>query len=205
MKKGLVFLALLLLALAACGGQAKADSKPASYEGQLLGAVFDPPRKMDDFTLSATQGETFTLSEQRGKLVLLYFGYMTCPDVCPTTSATLSQVYKHLGELAEQVEVVFVTVDPERDTLERLTLYMNAFNENFVALRGDDIQPVLDGFGATATKRVVGDSPLSYLMDHTASVFLIGQDGKLIEQFIYGTRYQDILHDVRLILGEENS
>lgn len=201
MKKLLIFLSLcLFLVLAGCSSEAKA--KPASFTGQLRGAVVEPPRKIQDFTLPSTTGDDFTLSAYKGKVVLFYFGYMTCPDVCPTTFADLRQVYTHLGDLADKVQVVFVTVDPERDTLERLTLYTRGFHEDFIAVRGegDTLQAILDNFGVKATRRVVGESALSYLIDHTASIFLVGPDGRLLEQFMYGTRYQDIVQDVTLIL-----
>lgn len=203
----ILFPLFLCLVLVGCGGGARADNQPSNpdYLGELRGAVVNPPRKINDFTLPATSGEDFTLSEHQGKVVLFYFGYMTCPDVCPTTFADLRQVYTHLGELAEKVKVVFVTVDPERDTLDRLTLYTQGFHEDFIALRGEgeSLQAMMDDFGVKATRRVVGESALSYLIDHTASIFLVGPQGRLVEQFLYGTRYQDIVHDINLILSSK--
>ena len=134
--------------------------------------------------------------------MLLYFGYLTCPDVCPTTLAELQNVYTRLDQPAAQVKVVFVSVDPERDTLENMTRYTNAFHADFIAARteGDTLKALMQQFGVTAERRQVADSPLSYLIDHTASIFLIAPDGRLLAQYLYGTDYRDILHDVQAIL-----
>ncbi|KAB2852479.1 MAG: SCO family protein [Anaerolineae bacterium] len=126
---------------------------------------------------------------------------MTCPDVCPTSGAHLKLVYEELNQ-PDDLAVVFVTVDPERDSLERLRLYIKLFNEDFVALRGEGeaLQNVLNQFGVVAIRRQVGESALSYLMDHTASIFLVNQEGYLVSQFIFGLGAEDILHDVELLL-----
>jgi protein SCO1/2 len=166
--------------------------------------VVNPPRTLADFSLASTTGETFTLSEHQGQIILLYFGYRTCPDICPTTFSTMKRVYQELGEPADKVKVVFVTVDPERDTLENMTLYTSAFHDDFIGLRddGEPLKQIMSEFGVVATRRKVGESALSYLIDHTASVFLIGADGKLLAQYLYGTDYRDYVHDVKLLLTE---
>ncbi len=186
--------------------EAQEDTEVVSEAGydadDLWGGVLNPPRELADFTLPSTTGEDFVLNEHRGEVLLFYFGYMTCPDVCPTTGAELKRAYEELGPLADRVTVVFVTVDPERDTLDRVMLYLGLFNEDFVGLRGegDDLQALMEQFGVYAERQQVGESALSYLMDHTASIFLVGPDGRLIEQFLYGTPYTDIVHDLRVIL-----
>lgn len=180
--------------LVGCGSAAQAED--------LRGAVINPPRPIPDFTLTSSDGAAFRLGDQRGKVVLLYFGYMTCPDVCPTTMADLQRAYQALTP-AEQARVVvaFVSVDPQRDTPERLQLYTAAFHADFIGLYSqDDLQPVLDAFGVQVTRRAV-DSALGYLIDHTASVFLIAPDGKLSVQFLYGTPYADMLHDVQALIA----
>lgn len=196
-----IILVGLLLAGCRSDPSTAAQSGPA-YASNLRGAIFDPPREIADFTLMSTQGEPFTLSDHRGEVILIYFGYRTCPDFCPTTFVELRQVYLELNEPAESVKVVFVTVDPERDTLENLTLYTSNFHRDFIGLRaeGDTLAQVMAQFGIVAVRRQLADSPLSYLIDHTVSIFLIGPDGRLQAQYLYGTDYRDILHDVRLIL-----
>ncbi|CAG0995931.1 SCO1 protein [Anaerolineae bacterium] len=202
---GLMLVALFLAPiLVACGQTTQAedrlDQSTPSLQEQIRGAVIVPPRQIEDFTLPSTDGE-FRFSDLRGKLVLIYFGYMTCPDVCPTSGAHLKRVYEEINR-PDDLAVVFVTVDPERDTLDRLRPYIKLFNEDFVALRGegDALQEVFTQFGVVAIRRQVGESALSYLMDHTASIFLVNQEGLLISQFIFGLGADDILHDVELLL-----
>ena len=173
-----------------------------SYTSQLRGAVFEPPRSIADFSVASTTGEDFTLSQHRGQIILLYFGYRSCPDFCPTTFTELRRVYAELNEPADKLKVIFVTIDPERDTLETMRQYTQAFNEDFIGLRaeGQALQQLEDQFGVVAKRQVVGESALSYLFDHTASIFLIGPDGQLEAQYLYGTDYRDIVHDLRLML-----
>jgi protein SCO1/2 len=188
-------LVLIVLLLAACSP----SNDAYSYSSQLYGAVFSPPRVLEDFSLPSTEGENFTLSEHRGEVILLYFGYLACPDFCPTTFGELRRVYRELGEPADRLKIVFVSVDPERDSLERLTNYTHAFHEDFIGLRpeGDKLQAIESAFGIVAERNYVGES---YTIDHTASLFLIGVNGELEAQYLYGTSYEDILHDLRLIL-----
>lgn len=188
----------VLLLLTACGST---NSEP-DYSSQLEGAVLDPPREIDDFSIMSTEGEEFILSEHRGEVILLYFGYRACPDFCPTTFAELKRVYDDLEEPAEKVTIVFVTVDGERDTLESLTLYTHAFHDDFIGLRpeADELESLMAQFGVVAEKRVLGESALSYLYDHTATLFLINPQGELEVQYLYGTSYRNIVNDVRLIL-----
>jgi protein SCO1/2 len=213
MIKRVSLMILAMLVLAACGGNppaptpsptaAPTDAPAAnSYMDSLRGAAFDPPRALADFEVPSTTGEPFKLSDHRGEVILLYFGYRTCPDFCPTTLLELQSVYADLDEPADKVKVIFVTIDPERDTLENMKQYTGAFNEDFLAVRaeGEELQALIDAFGVVAEKRVVGESALSYLFDHTASIFLIGPDGELEAQYLYGSDYRDIVHDVQLIL-----
>lgn len=199
-------LLVIIVVITGCSSSVKADverqsASQADFELELRGAALTPPRQLDDFVLPSTTGE-FRLSSDQGKVVLLFFGYLSCPDVCPGTAANLRWVYENLGEQSNQVQVVFVTVDPERDTLERLDIYLSLFHEDIIGVRaeGETLQRLMDQFGARAEKQVLDDSAMTYLMDHTASVFLIDQDHTLIEQFMFGTPPDDILRDVQLIL-----
>lgn len=211
--KWLAIILVSLLVLAGCGGD---DPDPTQtpptatvetptvypYSGELRGAVLNPPRPIDNFTFTASVDDTFTLSDHQGEIILIYFGYRACPDFCPTTFAELRLVYEALEEPADQLKIIFVTVDPERDTLDMLGPYTQYFHDDFIALReeGDPLQQLMDQFGVVAEKQVVGESALSYLIDHTASLFLIGPDGKLQVQYLYGTDRRDIIHDLQLIL-----
>ncbi len=193
---------ILLVTLFVLAGCSAAPTATPSLTTKLRGAVFDPPRPLADFSVSSSTGAPFTLSAYRGQIVLLYFGYLTCPDLCPTTLSELKNIYRRLNQPAQQVKVLFISVDPERDTLEKMTRYKDNFNTDFIAGRaeGDALKQVMGEFGVTAVKRPVGDSPDSYLIDHTASIFVIGPDGRLLEQYLYGTDYRDIVADVQAIL-----
>lgn len=188
----------VLMLLSACS----TTNSEADYINQLAGAVLDPPREIDDFSVMSTEGEDFTLSEHRGEVVLIYFGYRACPDFCPTTFAELKRVYTDLGEPADNVTIVFVTVDSERDTLEGLTLYTHAFHEDFIGLRPDEAQldSLMEQFGVVAERRAIDESGSIYLYDHTATLFLINPQGQLEVQYLYGTPYDNIVNDVNLIL-----
>lgn len=198
-----MFLLLVgFILLAGCSSAPAATPTP-SYLDQLNGAVVDPPRTLAAFDLVSTAGGMFDLNDYNGKVILLYFGYRSCPDFCPATFSDLRRVKDDLGaDLSQRVQVAFVTIDPERDTLDLLGMYATAFDPSFIGLRGegDTLQAVMDQFGVVAEKQQLGDSAMSYLMDHTASVFLIDPQGRLLSQYLYGTSYTDIVHDVRLIL-----
>jgi protein SCO1 len=191
----------ILLGLTACdSANVKND-----YVSELQGAVINPPRVLDDFTLMSTTGEEFTLSEHRGEAIIIYFGYRACPDFCPMTFSELKRVYADLDEPADKMKVVFVSIDPERDDLESLTLYTNAFHEDFIGLRSDDkeLERLMDQFGVVAEKQVLGDSALAYLYDHTATLFLINPKGELEVQYLFGTPYRSIVNDVSVMLDIE--
>jgi protein SCO1 len=195
---GVIIAAVFLLNRAAEDSQPEEAARTLS---PLRGSLYEPPAPIADFTLPATHGD-FTYNEHRGKVMLFYFGYMTCPDYCPTTMAELQRVYRELSpEEQAQVEVIFFTVDPERDTLERMTPYLAAFHEDFIGVQPEALgmYDVLNQFGVTAVKQPV-DSALGYLMDHTVSVFMVDADGWLITRYPYETPYEDILHDVRMVL-----
>ena len=190
--RAVVGLTLLVMVLLACGSP--------SFRGSPL----DDPVAVPDFTLTNQYGETFRLSDQRGNVVLLFFGYTSCPDVCPTTLATWRKVHEGLGDDADQVRFVFVTVDPERDTPERLGLHVNAFNPDFVGLAGtqEELQPVYDVFNVFFEKDESSGSALGYLVSHTATAFLIDRDGMWRLRIPYGTEAVDIVHDIQPLLAD---
>jgi protein SCO1/2 len=171
--------------------------------GASRGSAIDPPLPLEDFSMPSTTGDDYILSEETGKVKLVYFGYLTCPDFCPTTMADLTRVYRALGEPQDDLTVMLITVDPERDEMARLGAYVGAFHDDFIGLRGDDdaLQALMAQFGAVAVRRDV-DSALGYLVDHTASVFMIDQNDNIVYRFAYGTDADGITEDVRALLGE---
>jgi protein SCO1/2 len=140
------------------------------------------------FTLVDQDGERRSLSQLRGKLVLLYFGYAYCPDVCPTDLMAIGELIRSLGPEGDQLEPVFITLDPERDTREVLRAYAGSFHPRFVALSGteDEIRRVATSYKVSFEKvRPPGTG--TYLIDHTAYVFLLDRAGRFVTLFPPGT------------------
>jgi len=169
---------------------------------EFAGQVVDPPLPPMDFTLRASNGSDFRLSQQRGKIVLLSFGYTFCPDVCPTTLVELSQVRTRLREAAKRVQVVFITLDPERDTPERLAIYAKAFDPTFIGLTGSEEQlaQVRSIYGVIAEKQVVTGTSASYLIAHSAYTYVIDREGQLRVQFPFGMSIEEMADDILQLL-----
>lgn len=177
-------------------------AKPASFRGTTYAEPYPPA---SEFVLTRGDGSSFQLSQMRGQVVLLFFGYTSCPDVCPTTLAELNQAMKQLGGDAEKVQVVFVSVDPKRDTPERVQEYVSHFNPAFIGLSGSEAEltKVWREYGVFR-EIVEGTSALGYIVNHTARVTLIDADGNLRISFSFETPVDDIVHDLNLILKESN-
>ncbi|MED5618461.1 SCO family protein [Ideonella sp. BN130291] len=195
-RRALVAAAALAATLWATEGHAAAPGATPP----LKAGVFEPPRLAPPVLLEGSDGRAFDLSRHRGKVVLLSFGFSSCPAVCPTTLATLAQARKALGADAKDVQVVFVTVDPERDTVQRLKDYMAAFDPGFIGATGrpEALARVRASFGATATKVTSG---AAYGFDHTSSVYLIDRAGRLVGMMPYDHPAKDYVHDLRLLLA----
>jgi protein SCO1/2 len=156
-----------------------------------------------DFQLQSHTGQPFSLSELRGRVVLLFFGYTYCPDVCPTTLSTMAQVQRLLGPDADRVTSLFVSVDPERDDAERLREYIGHFEARTIAVTGSKAQldAVVKQYAAYYEK-VASDSATSYTVDHTSRLYLIDTRGRLRHLFRYGDEAAVIAEGVRLALRE---
>ena len=163
----------------------------------LHGTVFIPLLPVIDFALQTAYDEVFRLSEQKGKIVLLFFGYTSCPDVCPTTLAIFKQVNQRLGDDAQKVRFVMITADPDRDTPEKVTAYVAQFNSEFIGLSGNlsDLESIWKELGVFVEKQDSG-SAAGYLVSHTASVFVIDQNGNLLMMLPYGTSAIDMADDL---------
>jgi protein SCO1/2 len=168
----------------------------------LHGIQLQSPRIADDFTLTTSTGETMSLSDFRGKYVVLFFGYTYCPDVCPTTLSDLHQMLKELGaKRAEDIQVIMVSVDPDRDTPEQLATYLNYFDTRFIGMTGtvEDIQPVASQFGIFF-ERQPGSTDTTYLVDHTVATTVIDPKGYVREIFTYGVTGADMASDIAYLM-----
>ncbi|WP_322091512.1 SCO family protein [Paraburkholderia bannensis] len=161
----------------------------------------------NNFSLPDSNGKTRTMADFKGKVVVLFFGYTHCPDVCPTTMAELSQALQQLGPDADKrVQVIFVSVDPERDTPQILGQYVSAFNPTFIALRpADDAQlkQVTKDFRVYYAK-VPGKTPDGYTMDHTAASYVFDTTGKLRLFARDGQGVTPWVHDLKILLGSND-
>ncbi|MET0355186.1 MAG: SCO family protein [Cellvibrio sp.] len=170
----------------------------------LKSGVFDPPRMAPDFLLPSSLGSDFTLSSQRGKLVVLGFGFSQCTDVCPVTLANLAKARKQLGDAANEMQVVYVTVDPANDNPQRLNEYLRVFDSSFVGISGTDAQlsKLRDEYGILATKAVAKNGKAGYEVHHSSYVYLIDRSGRLRVLVPFGKSPEDIAHDVKILLNE---
>ncbi len=167
--------------------------RPYSYHGLLMQST-EPP---GDFTLIDHNGNRMHLSDYEGKWVILYYGYTFCPDVCPTTMLQLGRMMPLLGKKADDVQVFMISVDPERDTPERLKEYVTYFHPSFIGLTGtpEEIADAAAPFGIYYKKQEV-EGASGYLMDHTASVTVLGPDGRVRLIWPYGTTSEEMAEDL---------
>lgn len=183
----------VVFALAGCGKDAPAfDNLDITGNSQFGSA----------FALPDTNGKTRTLGDFKGKAVVLFLGYTHCPDVCPTTMAELSQAMQQLGPDAARVQVLFVTIDPARDTPQVLSQYVQAFNPSFIGLRPSEAQ--LAKFAKDFRiyyAKVPGKTPDGYTMDHTAASYVFDPSGKLRLFARDGQGAQVWVHDLKLLLS----
>ena len=197
-RKALLFgLAALTLIGLIAGISLLLTSRPRFY-----GAVIEPALPAPEIVLRDANGKTFRLSGLHGKVVLLFFGYAFCPDVCPTTLADLRVARAQLTKAeAENVQVVFITVDPQRDTPQNIQEYVLRFDPTFIGLSGSeaDLAPVWSAYGIfreLATPSAEG----YYLVSHTARVYLIDPQGNLFLSYSFGTPPNDVASDLRQLL-----
>ena len=186
---------LVLITLAACDDYRKPPFKTTDITGADFGK---------GFTLADTTGRATSLSDFKGKVVVLFFGFTHCPDICPGTLSELALVKRELGAVGDRLQVVFVTLDPERDTPEVLDQYVPAFDASFVGLSGDP-----EAIARTAKEfkvfyqKVPGTTPENYTLDHTAAAFVFDPTGRLRLFASSGQGPDALVHDIRLLLDEK--
>lgn len=188
---GACALALSLVGLSACS-----EPKPAFKAVDITGADYAKELNLPD-----QNGQVRKLKDFSGKLVVVFFGYTQCPDVCPTTMQELAEVKRLLGPDGDKLQAVFVTVDPERDTTELLKAYVENFDASFVALRPTQEQlPAIAKEFKIYFKRVEGKTPTSYTMDHSAGSYTFDTQGRVRLFNRYGMGAQALADDFKLLL-----
>lgn len=190
-------LLLSLSALAACSDSATNAAKPAFSNIDITGADYAKELPLPD-----VDGKTRTLSEFQGKVVIVFFGFAQCPDVCPTTMAEIAEVRQKLGAAGAKVQPIFITVDPERDTPQVLKEYVQPFGGDVVALRGslEQTQAAAKSFKVFFAK-VPGKTEGSYTIDHTAGSFVFDTKGRVRLFVRYGGGAGALMQDLKLLLA----
>ena len=186
------FLAILCLVLTACSP--KSEFKNIDITGSTAFGK--------DFSLVDPDGKVRTLADFKGKVVVMFFGYTQCPDICPTTLTEMQQVMTLLGPQSDKVQVLFVTVDPERDTAEILKQYVPAFDSRFLGLRPEDeaaLEKVTKDF-KIYYKKVPGTKPGSYTMDHSAGSYAFDPESRLRLYIKHAQGPETLAHDLKELL-----
>lgn len=187
----IVILAVLALMTAACSGTRVS-------QGDLMGVAMAEPTPKPAFTLTDTEGQPFHFAEEtEGKLTLLYFGYTYCPDICPVHLAQIAEALEQMPQVS--AEVVFVSVDPERDTPERIREFLDNFDRSFVGLTGtpEQIRAAEDAVGVPPSVKE-GDGE-NYTVGHAGQVFAWAPDGLLYAQYPFGTRQSTWVNDLEML------
>jgi protein SCO1/2 len=197
-RRHVLALAAASLAVAALAGCQKAAPAHKFNAVDLTGAEYARQFDLPDFN-----GKSRTLADFAGKVVVVFFGYTQCPDACPTTMAELAQVKKLLGSDSGRVQVLFITVDPERDTAALLKNYVAAFGSDFIALRGDpaQVKAVTREFKVFYEK-VPGTTPDNYTIDHTAGTYVFDTKGRVRLFARNGMPPEQLADDVKALLAE---
>lgn len=175
----------------------------ACTPAELVGTEMSEPFPAPDFTLTYVDGRDISISDFQGKIVLLYFGYTFCPDVCPSTLLDLKRAVNELGDEGENVQVMMVSVDPKRDTPEVVAEYAAHFHPTFIGLSGteEEIAQAAGLYGIYYEAHE-GTAESGYLVDHTASVILIDKAGNFRATYSFGTTPEEFVHDLQILLKE---
>jgi protein SCO1 len=194
-RKPLSLLIALLTLLAVATGCKR-------QEPDFKTGVFDPPREAPNFQLDGSDGSEISLAEYRGKVVALAFGFSHCPRVCPVTLAHLTEVARKLGGAAKDLQVIFVTVDPDRDSPARLREFLDYFNPAFRGATGkpEQLAALEKQYGVIANRVASEDPALGYEMHHSSSIYLVDRAGMLRVLVPFGRPTEDLLHDVQKLL-----
>lgn len=178
------------------------DAMFGSNSKNRSGVIVGAPQIGGEFTLTNNKGQVVTEKDFKGKLMLVFFGYTFCPDVCPTEMNVFVNVVQGLGDAAKDIVPVFITVDPKRDTVEVMDEFVQAFHPSIVGLTGTETQinsvkKAFRAYGQTVNEK---DDPEFYLVDHTSFTYLMDKDGTLSTVFSYGTSPEEIIEKIKDVL-----
>ena len=173
-------------------------------EYTFQGSLIEPAVPAPQFELTDMNGNPFQLNQLEDQVVVMFFGYTSCPDVCPVTLTEFLQIRSKLGQAAAHVSFVFITVDPERDTAERMRKYLTNFDPEIIGLTGErsELEPVWVDYGVYQA-RVEGSSDENYLVDHSSRVYVIDRDGNLRLTYLFGTDSKLITDDIRHLVSQD--
>lgn len=190
----LLCLPALVIHLAACESGAPAET--------VQSGLFDPPRVAPAFTLQGSNGKPVSLADHRGKIVILEFGFTFCEQVCPVTLAHMVEVFKRLGDSAKDVQLVFVSVDPARDTPQRLAEFLGAFNPSFLGATGapEVLAAMRKDYGIVAEQVASTNPRLGYAVNHSSFIYLVDRKGMLSALVPFDRAVGDIVKDIELLL-----
>jgi protein SCO1 len=192
MNRILPFLCLSLLPVGLAAEEARA----------FKGGVFDPPRDAPELALDASDGTELNLSGYRGKVVVLGFGFTSCPEICPTTLAVLAAARRKLEADADELQVIYITVDPQTDTPERMRSYLGGFDASFIGGTGTEaeLEAVRREYGVIASRKPAG---AGYSYAHSSYTYLIDRAGRIRALMPYGHSVEDFVHDLRILIEEQ--
>lgn len=202
MKRWTVIIAALALAIAGFGGMAWWASQGRAHA--FSGIVAEPPAPVADFTLTANTGQPLALSDLHGQWTMVFYGYTSCPDVCPTTLATLKHLREALGDQAGKLQIVFISIDPDRDTPAVMNTFIGHFGPGFTGLTGtpDQIVAAAKSFGVTYNRVAVNSAQAGYLMSHSAFVYLLDPQSRLRVTYPFGVSVNEMKADLDYLFTE---
>jgi protein SCO1/2 len=177
---------------------------PGFAAEQFKSGVFEPPRLAPEFKLPGSNGAEVALSRYKGKVVVIAFGFSHCKTICPVTLAKLSEVWKTLGPQADALQMLFISVDPARDTPGRLREFVTLFHPDFVGLTGTEpqLKQVRDIYGVVAQKAASENKKIGYDVHHSSSLHVVDREGRLRVLIPFGTAAADVVHDLRVLLAK---
>lgn len=183
------------------------EARPDMHESRVVSEVLKPgsglPQIGGSFTLTDQNGVKRSDIDFRGKYMLVYFGYTFCPDICPTALSGITEALDMIGTKANKIQTIFITIDPERDTVEHLSEYMKNFHDSIVALTGskEDISKIAKAYKVYAKKVKPEGTSASYLMDHTSIIYVMDYKGKFVAHFNHETPSENIAAGLNKFLG----